>query len=478
MRGGNAPHGSELTQYGRIAVNATKDKKEQTAMMFSGRDLSKILLPLVLEQILGVTVGIADSMMVSSVGEAAVSGISLVDSINLFMFNVYAALATGGAVVCSQFLGRKDLKAARDSAKMLYYVLFAVSTLLMTAALVFRGSLLSLIFGKIDAAVMDSARIYFLFTSLSYPFIALYNGGAAIFRAMGNSSVSLAISLGMNLLNVAGNAVFIFICGFGAAGAGIATLISRVIGAAVIVALSHRRSNTIYVDNLFRFSFNFFMIKNIFRIGIPAGLENGMFQFGKLMTQSLVSTFPTPSIAANAVANSIVSFEYAVGGAVGMTMITVVGRCVGAGEKEQAKHYTKRLVGTAYAIMIAIALTLTLLAGPVLRIYNLSDESRVLARHIILVHNLFAAVFWPSAFALPHAFRAAGDVSFTMIVAIFSMWTFRVGCSYLLAYRFDLGVLSVWYAMMIDWIFRAALFLWRYFSGRWLRKAPLSSAKQ
>ena len=439
-------------------------------MLFSRKDLAKILLPLVLEQVLSVTVGMVDSMMVSGVGEAAVSGVSLVDSLNLLMINIFAALATGGAVVCSQFLGRKDYASARDSAKMLYYVLFAVSAAVTAIAVIFRSPLLSLIFGRTQADVMENAKIYFLFTALSYPFLALYNGGAAVFRAMGNTRISLRVSLGMNVLNVAGNAVFIYGLHIGAAGVAIATLISRAVGAAVIVALSHGRSNLIYVEKLLRFRPDAVLIKNIVRIGIPSGLENGMFQFGKLLTQSLVSTFTTASIAANAVANSLVSFEYAVGGAVGLTMITVIGRCVGAGEKEQAKSYAKKLLGVAYAIMFATALTLTVFARPAVGVYHLSSQSGDLALKLILLHNACAAAIWPVAFALPNAFRAASDVSFTMIVSAFSMWAFRVGCSYLLADRFGLGVASVWLAMMIDWVFRAAVFLWRFFSGKWLEK--------
>ncbi len=439
-------------------------------MLFSRRDLVKILLPLILEQVLAVTVGMVDSMMVSSVGEAAVSGISLVDSLNLFMSNVFAALAAGGAVVCAQFLGQKDYASARVSAKMLYYVLFFISAAVMAVALIFRVSLLSLVFGKTEAAVMAHARIYFLFTALSYPFLALYNGGAAVFRAMGNAGISLSVSLGMNAFNIAGNAILIYGLRLGAAGAAIATLLSRVFGAGVILFLSHNKKNPIYVEKLFRVRPDPGMIRNIFRIAIPGGLENGTFHFGKLMTQSLVSTFSTASIAANAVANSLVSFEYAVGGAVGLTMITVVGRCAGAGKKEQAKSYTKKLLGVTYGIMFFVALALSFLARPVIGVYDLSAESNGLALKMILLHNAFAATIWPVAFALPNAFRAASDAAFPMLISAFSMWAFRVGCSYLLACRFGLGVISVWIAMMIDWVFRAAVFLWRFLSGRWLEK--------
>lgn len=439
-------------------------------MLFTRKDLSRILLPLLAEQILTVTVGMFDSMMVSSAGEAAVSGVSLVDSINILMSNIFAALATGGAVICSQFLGRKDHDAARKSAKQLYYVAFFVSLAIMAIALLFRSALLSLIFGKIDADVMGHAKIYFLFTALSYPFLALYNAGAAVFRAMGNSKISLHVSMGMNAINIAGNAILIYGFHLGAAGAAIATLFSRIVGAIVLLVLSGNAKNPIYVDKLLQYRPDLPMIKNILHIGVPSGMENGMFQFGKLLTQSLVSTLGTAAIAANAVAHTLASFEYAAGGAVGLTMITVIGRCVGAGEREQAKQYTKKLIGEGYAVMVALAVLLTLFAKPIIGIYKLSDASSGLALTLILLHNLFAALIWPLAFTLPNSFRAASDVRYPMLISVFSMWTFRVGFSYILVLGFELSVLGVWLAMFIDWICRTAFFVIRFVNGKWLTK--------
>ncbi|MBQ5390568.1 MAG: MATE family efflux transporter [Clostridia bacterium] len=439
-------------------------------MLFTRKDLTRILLPLLAEQILAVTVGMFDSMMVSSAGEAAVSGVSLVDSVNILMSNIFAALATGGAVVCAQFLGRKDHASACRSAKQLYYVSLFVSVAIMAVALLFRSSLLSLIFGRIDADVMGHAKIYFLFTALSYPFLALYNAGAAVFRAMGNSKLSLHISMGMNAINIACNAILIYGFELGAAGAAIATLFSRIVGAAVLLALSGNPENPIHVEKILHYRPDLPMIRNILHIGVPSGMENGMFQFGKLLTQSLVSTFGTAAIAANAVAHTLASFEYAAGGAVGLTMITVIGRCVGAGEKEQAKQYAKKLVGVGYAVMIALAVLLTLFAKPIIGVYKLSDTSGGLALTLILLHNLIAALIWPLSFTLPNSFRAASDVRYPMVISVLSMWVFRVGCSYILALGFDLSVLGVWIAMFIDWVFRTALFVIRFLSGKWLTK--------
>ena len=444
--------------------------KTETNMLFSKQDIRKILFPLLVEQILAVALGMFDSMMVSSVGEAAVSGVSLVDSISILLINVFSALATGGAVVCSQFLGHKDTEGARSSAKQLYYAVFAVSSLLMTIALVFSSQILHLIFGKVEADVMAFAKTYFVITAISYPFLGLYNGGAALFRAMGNSKISLYVSLAMNLLNVGGNALLIYGFKLGVAGAAISTLAARIFGAAVMLILSHNRKNTIYVDNILRFRPSFPIIRRILRIGIPGGMENGMFQVGKLLTQSLVASLPTAIIAANSVANTLASFQYAAGGAVGLTLITVIGRCTGAGEKEQAKHYAKSLLFTAYKIMLITSVLLTIFPKPIIGLFELSTEATDAVLRLVLLHNLATVLIWPLAFTLPHCFRAASDVMFPMVTSIISMWVFRVVCSYIFVLYFHLGVYGVWLAMFCDWLFRGSMFFVRLISNKWLLK--------
>lgn len=444
--------------------------KTENSMLFSRKDITRILLPLLAEQILAVALGMFDSMMVSDVGEAAVSGVSLVDSINILLITVFNALATGGAVVCSQFLGHGDTADARNAAKQLYYVVFSVSSALMAIALIFSNGILELIFGKVTAEVMGHARVYFVITAISFPFLGIYNGGAALFRATGDSKTALYVSLVMNLLNVGGNALLIYVFDMGVAGAALSTLASRIFGAIVILYLTHDKKRALYVEDMLHFRPSKPIIRRILHVGVPGGLENGMFQMGKLLTQSLVSGFSTAMIAANAVAHTISSFEYAAGGAVGLTLITVVGRCIGAGEKKQAKQYAWRLLFTAYLLMISVSIALTILVSPILRIFNLSPEATVAATHLVMMHNLATALIWPLAFTLPHTFRAADDVHFPMIVSAISMWVFRVAGSYVLALNFGLGVYGVWIAMFLDWVFRAAFFLTRLIRGKWLNK--------
>ena len=439
-------------------------------MLFSNKSLYKIIIPLFIEQILAVTIGMLDSVMVSSVGEAAVSGVSLVDTVNLLLSYIFSALATGGAVVSSQFLGRKEYDHARSSAKQLLYSVVFTASIITAIVLVSGKPMLSLLFGNVEADVMGHARIYFLITSLSYPFLALYNGGAALFRSMGNSKISMSVSMVMNFINVSGNAILIFGFHLGAAGAAAATLFSRIVGSVIMTVLLHDRKNVIYIEKLFSYKPDFKIIKSILGIGIPSGMENGMFQFGKILTQSLISAMGTAVIAANAVAGTLSSFVYAVGGAVGLTLVTVVGRCVGAGEFEQAKFYSKKLMKIEYTGLALMNIFLILFGKNVIAMYNLSPYSTDIAYKLLMWHALFNCTIWAVSFTLPNSFRAASDVRFPMIVSILSMWIFRVGLSYLLVLYFDLGIMGVWFAMFADWIFRGSIFATRFVSGKWLTK--------
>lgn len=457
-------------------------------MLFTKRDLIKITVPLIIQQVLAVTIGMVDTMMVSSAGEAAVSGVSLCTTLDVLLINIFTAMVSGGAVVISQFLGKRDMDLVKDSSKQLLYATTGIAVLITLAVLVVRVPLFNLLFGDVEADVMSSAQSYFFFIALSFPFLGLYDAGAVLFRTMGNSMISMIVSIFMNILNVIGNAIFIFVFDMGAAGAAISTLISRIIGSVIMTALLHNKKNVIYVEKLFHYRPDFGIIKSILRIGVPNGIENSMFQFGKLLTQSLISSLGTTMIAANAVGGNLVNFQYMPGGAIGAVMITVVGRCIGAQEKEQAKKYAKILVGATYACLWVVVLGTWLFAEPLIGLYNLSPESAAEAKTLILTHAACAAVIWPLAFTLPNAFRAASDVKFSMKTSVFSMWVFRVALSYVFAKGsiaifgvtipgLGLGVLGVWVAMYVDWVFRAILFVIRFISGKWLTKYKAMNVK-
>lgn len=434
--------------------------------MFTNKELKKLIFPLVMEQLLAITVGMADTMMVSQVGDAAVSGVSLVDMINVLLINIFAALATGGAVVTSQFIGKKRQDLACRSVNQLYLVSAAVSLGVMALTLIFRAGMLRLIFGNIESDVMESALTYLVLSAFSYPFIALYNSGAAIFRSMGNSKITMIISIIMNLVNIIGNTILIFGAGMGVAGAAISTLISRMLACVIVtVLLTNQKKELHFLPGKFRPEGN--LIRKILYIGIPSSLENSLFQLGRVLVVSIITCFGTTQIAANAIANNLDAMGILPGQAISLAMITVVGQCVGAGDFTQAKYYTKKLITVTYVIMAALIACLFLLQPWILSIYNVTDEARSLAQLLVRIHNLCAMVLWPLSFVLPNALRAANDVKYTMTVSLFSMCAFRILFSYILGYRMGMGAVGVWIAMVIDWIFRTVLFSARFLGTKW-----------
>lgn len=443
----------------------------ERAPLFSADALRRLIIPLVVEQFLAMTIGMADTIMVTSVGEHAVSGVSLVDNISTLLINVFSALATGGAVVAAQYLGSRDEQNACSAAKQLFYAIGALSAATMAVCLLFREPILRLVFGRLDDNVMEAAMTYFLLTAISYPLLAIYNAGAALFRAMGNSKVSMLASLLMNIVNIGLNAILIYGAGIGVAGAGFGTLFSRLAGAVLMTWLICQSGHRIHIDHLLHFEFRGQLVKKILRIGVPNGLENGMFQIGKLLVLGLVTPLGTSATAANAIANSVAGVVNVPGNAISLSLITVVGQCMGAGDSKQAVRYTRKLMIIVYLAMGSLSVLLFFCAAPVVGLFGLTPGAAVMAIQVLRWCAVFDLIFWPMSFTLPNALRASGDAKFTMIVSMCSMWIFRIGFSYLLVPQ--IGLLGVWVAMFIDWIVRAVVFLIRFLSGRWKTKTVI-----
>ena len=439
-----------------------RQKKTDIGTMFSGKDLRKLIIPLVIEQTLAVMVGMADTIMIASRGEQAVSGVSIVDTICILLIGLFSALATGGAVVSAQYIGRKDRENASKAANQLVVAIGSMALIVMLVSLVFNKEILSLIYREIEPQVMSYARTYFYITAVSFPFLALYNAGAALFRAMGNSKISMKASLLMNVINVSGNAFFLFVLDMSVEGVALATLISRAVAAIIMIMLIRKPTNPIHIDEHFRLGFDWKMIQRILHIGVPNGLENSIFQLGKLMVQGVTASFGTAAIAANAVAGTVASFEVIPGNAMSLAMITIVGQCVGAADEEQMRYYVKKLITIAYIALISLNSVLILAMDGIVWLYQLEPATAEIAKQLMLCHGGFAMIVWPLAFVMPNALRAANDVKFTMVISMFSMWTFRILFSYLLAKGLQLGVLGVWLAMVIDWFFRGTCFLTRF----------------
>lgn len=443
------------------------------AVHWSNRKLFRLIWPLIIEQFFAISIGMIDTAMVSAVGENAVSGVSLVDSINLLLINLLASFATGGAVIVSQYIGQKDAHQAGKAAKQLVYGITALSVLLSCIIVIMGEPLLRLIFGNIEPEVMAAAKTYFFYSSLGYPFLALYNACAALFRSMGNSRISMITAILVNILNAAGNAILIFGLQLGVAGAAIATLISRAAAALLLLWLLIRKRSAmqpISLTGLHRVSIDFSMIRRILKIGIPNGLENSMFQIGKLLVAKIVSQFGTAAIAGNGITSILANFNNIPASAIGLALLTVVGQSVGAGDHQGARRQTRKLLLTAHIIAALFSGFILLFSEPLVSMFGLSDEATGIAIICLRVHCVFSALIWPESFALPSALRASGDVSYTMVISVGSMWVFRIGFSYILAVGFNLGVLGIWSAMVVDWFVRSVFFILRWKSGKWMQK--------
>ena len=436
--------------------------------MFSNKYLAKLFIPLVIEVFLEYLVGLIDSIMVANVGEDAVSAVFLVDFVIAFLISIFAAIATGGAVASGQYIGAKDIEHADDSINQLIRFLLLFSVVITILIYIFKDYLLTILFGSITEEVRNNANTYILIVAASIPFLALYNGGASTFRTIGNSKISMKIMISMNILNVIGNAVLIYVFKMGIAGAAISTLISRIGAALIIIILGLNKKNLIYIKNKIKYKMTFSAVKRILSVGIPYGIENGMFYFGRLLILSLVSTFGTASIAANSVSTLIASFEVLSGMAIGLGLTTVISQCVGANDYNQTKYYTKKIIAIIYVSQTITSIIVLSLLPFILHIYHLSSEATSYTYKLSWYHAVMM-IIWPLGYSLPVVFRASGDAKFPMAVASISMIVCRIVLAYVFALYFHMGMIGTWIAMFADWIVKALIFTYRYLSGKWIK---------
>ena len=437
-------------------------------LLFSNLDLRKLIIPLVLEQMLVMMVGLVDVMMITHAGEAAVSGVSLVTSLNMFFIFVFGALATGGSVVISQYIGKGDKENGCYTASQLVTSGILLSTTLMAVALLLRYPMLRILFGGVEADVMVASLTFFTITALSYPFLALHSVGAAMFRSMGKTNITLYVTIVMNVINIIGNAIAIFILDAGVFGVALVTLIARAVAAVIMIALSYNSKNQVYIRIRQILSIKLDLIRLILKVAIPGSIETGLFQISRIFLLSIVATFGTTQIVANGVANSIDFLGAIVVISMGMAMTTVVGQCVGAGDFEQAKYYLKKLLKISFIGSLITNLAVIALCPLILNLFELSPEARQLSFILVVLHNSFVIIFGAIGMPISGAIRAAGDVKFSMAVSIFATAICRIVLALIIGVWLGLGIIGVWIAMGLDWGIRAALFGWRYKSGKWM----------
>ncbi len=443
---------------------------DKSQLMFSNRYLAALIIPLTVETFLNVTIGMADTMMVAQAGEAAVSGVSVVDNIQSLLVFLLSAFATGGAVVASQYLGRGDKAKARFSAKQLMNLTLSFSVILCALLIIFREGIIRVIYGSLEEEVFISAIAYFTPILISLPFFAIQSSANALCRSMGKSTITMLVSVLVNLINIAGNALFLFIFNLGAFGVGFASLISRIIGAIIMFLMVLRKKEDIYIENPMKLEVDLPMIGKILKIALPSGIENSIFHIGKILISSTVTTFGTFAIAAYAVNNNLATFANMPASAIGLASITVIGQCCGKGQYDQVYHYGKKLLALAFATMTSLSIVMYFFTPALVSIYNLSDAATSLAIEGVRLNLIQGIFFWPLAFTVPNFLRAAGDAKYTMLVSVFSMWIFRVVLSIILGVYLGMGLIGVYWGMFVDWYFRGICFVYRFVRGKWKTK--------
>lgn len=437
--------------------------------LFSNKMLKSILVPVILEQLLNSFMGTADTMMVSNVGSAAISAVSLVDSINVLLIQAFSALAAGGTIICAQYMGQRNYERANKSARQVLFIILSISAAVTILCLLFKDPLLHFIFGKVDADVMEASSVYFLFSAASYPFIALYDSGASIFRAQENTKGPLIISVISNVMNIVGNAILIWGFHMGVAGAAIATLVSRIFCAVVVLWQLRKDRQPIVVRDYLKIRPDRKLIGRILGLGIPSGIENSMFQLGKLAIQSTVSTLGTTAIAAQAMTNNLEMLNGTAAMGVGIGLMTIVGECIGAGREDEAVYYVKKLSCVAEMIIIGCCLLVFALTKPITMLGGMEPESARMCFQMMAWITVVKPLVWVVSFIPAYGMRAAGDVRFSMITSCVSMWVFRFCLCVFLIRVMGMGPLAVWFGMFTDWTIRGIVFIWRFHSRKWLR---------
>lgn len=436
--------------------------------LFSNRDLRILLIPLVIEQILNALMGTVDTMMVSNVSSSAISAVSLVDSINVLVIQVFSALAAGGTIICSQYMGQKDMKNATKTAQQLVMIVTVISVIITAICVVGQVPILRLVFGQVEASVMRDSEIYFLYTALSFPFIGIFNAGSSVFRAQENTRLPMVVSVISNVMNVMGNAILIFGFHMGVAGAAISTLVSRVFCAVVIMWYLRMPRQEIVVRDYLKIRPHGKRIKMLLAVGIPTGIENGMFQFGKLAIQSTVSTLGTAAIAAQAMTNILENMNGIAAMGIGIGLMTIVGECIGAGRRDEAIYYTKKLSWIAEVVVVVSCILVYLLTEGITKVGGMEPESAKLCLFMMGWITVVKPLVWVLAFIPAYGMRAAGDVKFSMILSCISMWICRVSLCIFLCRVMGFGPIAVWIGMFTDWTVRGIVYMIRFHNRKWM----------
>ncbi len=437
---------------------------------FTNKALILFLLPIVLEQLMMAGLGVADTFMVSFLGEDAVAGVALVNRIDTFAKQFFLAMAQGGSVLLSMYIGAKDQKQSERSMKKNIHIVLLFGIALMLIMVLFRSQILNLLFGKAEPEVLAYSNSYFTVTALSYPLIALYYAATASFRAMGESRIPSVASISMMVINIALKALFIYVCEMGVAGAALSTLIAMGAVGITLILILMRKNNRVVLKHVLKPDLDLSLSKRILGVSVPNGIEQAMFQLGALLIAGLISGLGTASITADQIARNISPLLYSIGSGCAAVIMMVVGQCLGAGRPDEATMYTKHILKIQYLATIIQGGLFMIILKPLISIFNVSDEAKMLAFWIMVVYTAGSFLFYPTSFTVAAALRGAGDTKFVMVLSSASMFLFRIAAAYIFVYAFDLGVIGTWVAMVSDWVIRSLIFAIRFARGKWKNK--------
>lgn len=438
--------------------------------------IKSMMVPLFFETLLSMVVSLVDTLMVSYAGEAAVSGVSLDSMIFLIFMYVFNAMATGGAVVISQYIGNKDEKNATFATSQMAVVTLLLSVAFLVLMIFSKNAILNFLYPDVEEDVMTACRVYLGIVILAFPANAMYNVGTALFRSLGKTSVTMKVSIAMNIVNLVGNAIGIFVLHAGAAGVAWPTVISWYVAAIAMTFLAmNSKKNHVYLSIRKMFPLSGSMIGRIVKIAVPNSIENGLFQLSKVVLGSLVSTFGTSQIAANGIGQTFWSLAATMMGALGPLFVTVTGRCMGAGDPDAAEYYMRKMCRMGVLLSSLWNILILALMPLMLNFYNISAQTRSYIVIIVIIHNIFCGLVSTFSGPLSGGLRAAGDVRFTMFAAIFSTVICRVALSFLFGQLMGMGVIGIALAMVCDWCIRAAIQWPRFTSGKWKSKKVIDN---
>jgi putative MATE family efflux protein len=437
--------------------------------LFTPKSIKKLLMPLIFEQFMIVLVGLVDTMLLSGISESALAAFSLVDSINQLLMQVFMVIGAGGSIIAAQYLGNQDRKSAENTATQTFIMVLGVSVVIALPAIFLNGSLLRLIYPKVSTGIMDYSRQYFLLTAISYPAQAIYSGGTGMLYAQGYSRLSMLTSVVMNAAKILLNYILIYMFHMEISGAGLATIISRIIGAFMVTRFLLNQQAPIHYSLPLKLGFRRADSRRIISVALPSGMENIIFLACKLVIGMLIAGYSGAMIAASAASNTISTYISIPANAINLATITIVSQCVGANRNEEAKQATVKLQIATYASLLLTCALVAIFINPIISMLNLSPEAVAHTRQMILVYSLISVFLWAPSFGLPNSLRAAGDNRFVMYAAVLSVIFFRTLGSFILGDMLGLQIQGIWYAMYLDWAARAVFFLWRFKSGKWMQ---------